>query len=426
MNTPTHTLLRRVKACQNQGILHFQIKSTRNEVLNEWVIDSFDVEVDFGKTRDNPYSRRFDEYKEEFANENEQLANEYDLRIGRKMYALDDVWEKCEKFHDTTYSWHNEGFEEEERWKVASRKQTMNHRLSKVKPLKSDDTPSIIGRVSKEMDEEGRMIVQIRFRRRPPAKGVGLRVADSHTGNHHEDDFTPLETIQRSYSVIREKIPFELERETFEPETGTIFDAPPRSKKHIPNLLAKVITRIESWHKRFFNVRDSIIPAKYPQLLSEQNKLDLKSFKDKLPPNTEENPMEHGQQRLAIMAGGKEMAFRNFIYTEDDEDLAFLPKEPSPGFDRKCKTRGGSSRPPDKRKLASWSSTSHATRSKTSSSKDDALFLTVSDDDEGLPDISKLKDVAAYHLKISAITPPSWKNHLDNHMDFKLMDLHDH
>ncbi|GKB87442.1 hypothetical protein Tco_0959714 [Tanacetum coccineum] len=27
------------------------------------------------------------------------------------------------------------------------------------------------------------------------AKGMGLRVANSHTGNHHEDDFTPLETI---------------------------------------------------------------------------------------------------------------------------------------------------------------------------------------------------------------------------------------
>ncbi|GKG37137.1 hypothetical protein Tco_0447310, partial [Tanacetum coccineum] len=26
------------------------------------------------------------------------------------------------------------------------------------------------------------------------------------------------------------------------------------------------------------------------------------------------------------------MAFRNFIYTEDDEDLSFFPKEPSPGF----------------------------------------------------------------------------------------------
>ncbi|GKB53481.1 hypothetical protein Tco_0904234, partial [Tanacetum coccineum] len=171
------------------------------------------------------------------------------------------------------------------------------------------------------------------------------------------------------------------------------------------------------------------------------------------------------------------MAFRNFIYTEDDEDLAFLPKEPSPNFgigspsvlvnteplkankepkiqlvvvttdsggspkpelfvvhprsvaarikDRKCKTRGGSSRPPVKRKLDHRSSTSHATRAKTSSSKDDAPFLTVSDDDDGLPDVLELKDATACHLKISAITTPAWKNHLDNHIDLDLLDLHD-
>nr|GFA16627.1 hypothetical protein [Tanacetum cinerariifolium] len=58
------------------------------------------------------------------------------------------------------------------------------------------------------------------YRRRPPTKGVGLHVADSHTGNHPEDDFTPLETIRRSYSVIREKIMFDHEGETFKPEGG--------------------------------------------------------------------------------------------------------------------------------------------------------------------------------------------------------------
>ncbi|GKF77778.1 hypothetical protein Tco_0230248, partial [Tanacetum coccineum] len=139
---------------------------------------------------------------------------------------------------------------------------------------------------------------------------------------------------------------------------------------------------------------------------------------------------EYGQQRPAIMADGKEMAFCNFIYTKDDEDLLFLPKERSPSFrigfpsflvntkplkaneepviqpvevivdsgespklelfvvhpgsiaaqikDRKCKTRGGSSRPPVKRKLTPMSSTSRATCAKTSSSKDDASFLIVS------------------------------------------------
>ncbi|GJR70127.1 hypothetical protein Tco_0016192 [Tanacetum coccineum] len=45
-------------------------------------------------------------------------------------------------------------------------------------------------------------------------------MADSHTGNHPEDDFMPLETIRRCYSVIRKRISFELEGETFKPERG--------------------------------------------------------------------------------------------------------------------------------------------------------------------------------------------------------------
>nr|GEV31443.1 hypothetical protein [Tanacetum cinerariifolium] len=172
------------------------------------------------------------------------------------------------------------------------------------------------------------------------------------------------------------------------------------------------------------------------------------------------------------------MDFRNFIYTEDDDDLSFLPKEPSPGFgigspstsvnteppkdveepevqptevtvdsgeslkadvfvvhpgsvdahikERKCKTRGGSSRPLIKRKLAFEPSSSHVMCAKTYASKDDAHFLSISDDDEGLLDCFKLKNANACHLKIYAITPPAWKGHLDNQMDLELLDLHDH
>nr|GEY85355.1 hypothetical protein [Tanacetum cinerariifolium] len=142
---------------------------------------------------------------------------------------------------------------------------------------------------------------------------------------------------------------------------------------------------------------------------------------------------EFDQQRPMIIMG--EMAFRNFIYTEDDDDLAFLPKEPSSGFgtgspsasvntelpkdvmesevqhaeiivdsgeslksdvfimhpgsvvacikERKCKTRGGSLRHHVKRKIASGSSSSHDVHAKTSASKDDAPILSISDDDEG-------------------------------------------
>ncbi|GJZ18203.1 hypothetical protein Tco_0554326 [Tanacetum coccineum] len=49
-------------------------------------------------------------------------------------------------------------------------------------------------------------------------ESFGLCVADSLTGNHPEDDFTTLETIQRSHSIIGKRIPFELEGETFESE----------------------------------------------------------------------------------------------------------------------------------------------------------------------------------------------------------------
>ncbi|GJU13851.1 RNA-directed DNA polymerase, eukaryota, reverse transcriptase zinc-binding domain protein [Tanacetum coccineum] len=203
-----------------------------------------------------------------------------------------------------------------------------------------------------------------------------------------------------------------------------------RSKKHIPSLLAKVITRIEGWHQRFFFIQDTIIPSKFPQLLLKENMLDVKSFKDKLPSGIEQNPYLHGNMAnndLQSLWAAK-MSFRNFIYTEDEEDLTFLPKDFSLGFNtgspsvsintelvmtdeepavvpatepvnervettadsggvpKECKTRGGSSRPPVKRKLAFGSSTSRTIRAKASAIKDDAPMLSISDDDEGLKD----------------------------------------
>ncbi|GJR76063.1 hypothetical protein Tco_0088428, partial [Tanacetum coccineum] len=53
-----------------------------------------------------------------------------------------------------------------------------------------------------------------------------LRVADSLSGNHPKDDCMPLETIRRSHSIIRKRIPFELEWETFEPERRICHQAP--------------------------------------------------------------------------------------------------------------------------------------------------------------------------------------------------------
>ncbi|GJQ95755.1 hypothetical protein Tco_0006894 [Tanacetum coccineum] len=236
-----------------------------------------------------------------------------------------------------------------------------------------------------------------------------------------------------------------------------------RLGKHIPNLLPKVITRIKSWKGRFFFVQDSIVPVDYLELLSKDNRWDKKYFKDKLPDMIHENPSfqrlgrypidvrtfpdpilflaglktswEHGQQRPAIFVSGKEMAFRNFMFAKDDEDLSFLPKESSLGFggspmrqeklvihpgsvaarikDRKCRTRG-SLKPPIKRRLVQGASSSRATRQKTASSKDDSPFLTISGDDE---DVLELQNANACHLKISNITPPAWRGPLHNQLD---------
>ncbi|GJS18290.1 hypothetical protein Tco_1141026 [Tanacetum coccineum] len=186
---------------------------------------------------------------------------------------------------------------------------------------------------------------------------------------------------------------------------------------------------------------------------------------------------------LAHIIGGNEMAFRNFLYVKTDEDLTFLHTDSSLEFgtgspyasistklpligtepayeanteqivenfadsggspmhqgklvicpgsvaerikDRKCRTRGGSSKPPVKRRLVQGACSSCATRQKTSSSTDDYPFLTIFDDDEGLPDDLELQDANACHLKISNITPLAWRGHLDNQLDVELLNLHD-
>ncbi|GKC55410.1 hypothetical protein Tco_1078155 [Tanacetum coccineum] len=292
----------------------------------------------------------------------------------------------------------------------------------------------------------------------PTAKGEGLRVADSHTGNHLEDDFMPLKIIRRLCGVFGRRSHLGFEGETSKPKGRTILDAPLKYIGLYTHCISLANLRFPL-NDFFFSVLLSMIPS-FPTCLQSHG--------------------NDGQQRPTIFVGGKgiylscfpfhlpflliydlffhfaKMSFRNFIYIEEDEDLTFLPKDLSLGFnngspfvsintkpvrtdeepatepttkhvnecvgtiadsvgspkgdtfvvharsvvayirERKCKTRGGSSRPPVKRKLAS-----------------------------GLKDCLELKDATAYHLKISAITPPAWMGFLDNHLDVDLLELHD-
>ncbi|GJZ31938.1 hypothetical protein Tco_0576985 [Tanacetum coccineum] len=202
-----------------------------------------------------------------------------------------------------------------------------------------------------------------------------------------------------------------------------------RPEKYITNLLPKVVTHIEGWKGRFFFVQDSVVPSTYPELLSKDNRYptSVRVFPD----------------LILFMA---EMSFRNFMYAENDDDLSFLPKEPSVDFGTGSPSVSINTEPPvveecgckDKGKelqnqrglfeasyqVQAGLSTSRYTRAKAAALKDDSAFLTISDDDKGILDCFELENASACHLKVSAITPPTWKNHLDNQLDVELLDLH--
>ncbi|GJT50028.1 hypothetical protein Tco_0976185 [Tanacetum coccineum] len=176
---------------------------------------------------------------------------------------------------------------------------------------------------------------------------------------------------------------------------------------------------------------------------------------------------EHGQHRLAIIVGRKEISFRNFMYADTNKDLSFLPKEPSLDVgtslplasinteppitvagtteqlventansggssrqeklvihtgsvarrikERKCRTKGWICEAARQAKTGARS-----LLFKVCSSKDfpqaDSPFVSISNNDE---------DATACYLNISAITPPAWNGHLDNQLDLELFDLHD-
>ncbi|GJU78853.1 hypothetical protein Tco_1275923 [Tanacetum coccineum] len=223
-------------------------------------------------------------------------------------------------------------------------------------------------------------------------KGVGLRVADSHTGNHLEGGFTPFKTIRSAKDTIAVQrcglsakelneflsfYPIPSENDVILPtSTQTIFDAPPG------------------------------YVGMYTHSYSLANlRLPLTDF---------------FEPSLGFGIGSPSAS----VNTEPPKDVEEPDVQPAKvTADSRESLKAGV--PPVKRKLASGSSSSRILRAKTSASKDDAPFLSISDEDEGLPDCFELKDANACHLKISAITPPALRGHLDNQMDLELLDLHD-
>ncbi|GJV85858.1 hypothetical protein Tco_1525756 [Tanacetum coccineum] len=174
------------------------------------------------------------------------------------------------------------------------------------------------------------------------AKGVGLCVVDSHTGNHRKDDFTPLETIQMFLGIIGSRSL--------------------SSSKGRPSSRRRGLRLVQALKKEEFSDFLSVypIPSEYKVMLPKRNQTifdtpDGSTCPDSIPLATPNLlPLSLCAKRMAVsllypinvwtfpdpilfLAGLKtsweqEMAFRNFMFAEDDEDLSFLPKEPCSFF----------------------------------------------------------------------------------------------
>ncbi|GKC14229.1 hypothetical protein Tco_1011011, partial [Tanacetum coccineum] len=64
-----------------------------------------------------------------------------------------------------------------------------------------------------------------------------------------------------------------------------------RSGADVPKAVIKPVTHLENWKGSFFYIENKIIPSKYLELLLEDNKLDIKSFKDKNPVQPQTEPL---------------------------------------------------------------------------------------------------------------------------------------
>nr|GEW44434.1 hypothetical protein [Tanacetum cinerariifolium] len=96
--------------------------SVRNPVLNEWVLDNFDIKINYGKTHDDPYLKR------------------------KEGVCLDDVWKNAKNSMVIHYT---HGTIRD------SRKKSDGRVLDDALPLGRANGFRFMGRIRKEMDEEG-------------------------------------------------------------------------------------------------------------------------------------------------------------------------------------------------------------------------------------------------------------------------------
>ncbi|GJS81020.1 hypothetical protein Tco_0747561 [Tanacetum coccineum] len=117
-----------------------------------------------------------------------------------------------------------------------------------------------------------------------------------------------------------------------------------RGGADVPKALIKPVTHLENWKGSFFYIENKIIPSKYLELLLEDNKLDKKSFKDKIPVQPQTDPLytqistypcvdQTFSDPILYLAGLKtswEYRAWSFMIQGVDDEFNFLPEG---GFD---------------------------------------------------------------------------------------------
>ncbi|GKD47256.1 hypothetical protein Tco_1271901 [Tanacetum coccineum] len=84
------------------------------------------------------------------------------------------------------------------------------------------------------------------FCQRPTAKGVGLRVANSHSRNHPEDGFAPLKTIRRLLVAIGRRSHSGFKGDNFEPERRASNDFATATFSWLDEFIADAASPIEA------------------------------------------------------------------------------------------------------------------------------------------------------------------------------------
>ncbi|GJU40943.1 MAK10-like protein [Tanacetum coccineum] len=158
-------------------------------------------------------------------------------------------------------------------------------------------------------------------------EGVGLRVADSYTGNHPEGGFTPLKTIRRLLLVIRRRSYLGFERDAFKPgDDGELVEKGPSREMCALSLNFKSLYRSHQTRAILLKRSQIILDAPLGYVGLYTHHFSLSNLRLPIPPFIcLKTPWKHGPKKPVIYHQGHEMDFRSFMLGGVDGELNFLP-----------------------------------------------------------------------------------------------------